>query len=224
MDPIQLILRKGFGKVVEEVASLFEHAGELLSPTIKILISLRDSIDLVREHNLQMRFECEGLERIQVQAIMSLCYESASKFNQVDFEVLKDYLMARAHQLESRNVQDLMESLAYICTKQPDQNVMKASIASIFSIPFEIISKLDSEVSGQNRDQLVKVILMLIGSIKAMQDMDKPVMDDTLTEVVHRVWPHLSLILHKFPLDSHLVASVCTLIQRLIDQSGEAIA
>jgi hypothetical protein len=64
---------------------------------------------------------------------------------------------------------------------------------------------------------------MLIGSVKGIGEMEKTDLEDTLIQLLNKVWPSLLLILVHRVTDTHLVLSVCLLIQKIVEKSGLAI-
>jgi hypothetical protein len=65
-DPFQVILRKGFAKVVDEVAALFTHAPEFLTPALKTILSLKETTQIIRSMGLDKRIDCDQIENLQI--------------------------------------------------------------------------------------------------------------------------------------------------------------
>ena len=153
---------------MSEMASIFTKIPEALSTALEIVLSMRDSVELLTKitsvRTLPACVDLEALEQLYVQAVMDLGYNCPDIFSEQDVFTLKNHLVTYSGAISNRNLQNLMESLCFICTRQKTRQFLP----DVIRIPIDFITQIPQEaIASTDQNHLMKLILMLTGAIKA---------------------------------------------------------
>ena len=64
-----------------------------------------------------------------------------------------------------------MESVCYVCTKQGNNEALKAALNDICFIPLSFMEQIQ-DMGTVEQDHLLKAISMITGAIKAQEDLE----------------------------------------------------
>ena len=71
-QPTNLVLKKGFCSLVNEMASFLNKFPHLVSPCIRAVLSMQDSINFAQQHQVT-EVNCSAMETLYVKSVMEIC-------------------------------------------------------------------------------------------------------------------------------------------------------
>lgn len=121
-----VVLQKGFCNLVSEMASFFSQMPQHFNTTLRLVVSTRGSISALKNlNNPEVKDLMDSLEKLYVKTVMELCQACPQFFTLSEFQILKDHLNQNASEMSVTNLSLYVESVCYVCSKQPSVEQIK---------------------------------------------------------------------------------------------------
>ena len=220
--------------MIKEIGSFLTKFPQRMNPYLELLLKSYQYVLINQEYQSQpsekktqmwdnFSSQMASFETLYTEASMEICNHCALSFTENNFNLLKTHIQSNYSSMSQKSLTSLMESIAFVCSKQANSQTQKAALIDILQSPISFISgHKDSFTQGESPISLIKAITMLTGALKGLTEMDNNTLSEILMSLIQTVWPKLLTIMECNPMQKEVVSSICIFLNKVISSLSES--